>query len=157
MPSWIIPALIILGMILLYLEFFLPGGLLAAASALLLIAATILVFIHYGAFWGSLTGLALLLGAALLLRCWMARFHRTFLGKRLIIHTEVGKDAYLTAIAALAGRTGRTLTALRPSGKALIDGERYDVVSALGTIPAGTPVQVTSVDGIRITVTPVES
>jgi membrane-bound serine protease (ClpP class) len=53
---------------------------------------------------------------------------------------------------ALAGRTGVTLTPLRPSGTADIDGDRVDVIAASEFIPAGTTVQVVRVRGSRVEV-----
>lgn len=53
---------------------------------------------------------------------------------------------------ALAGRSGVTLTSLRPSGTAEIDGERIDVISVGEFIPVGTPVKVVRVRGSRVEV-----
>jgi membrane-bound serine protease (ClpP class) len=50
------------------------------------------------------------------------------------------------------GRTGRTLSPLRPAGFAEIDGERVDVVSDGEMIESGAPVVVARVDGNRIVV-----
>jgi len=52
----------------------------------------------------------------------------------------------------LKGKSGRTLTPLRPSGAAEIDGERIDVITASEFIPADTPVEVVSVRGSRVEV-----
>jgi membrane-bound serine protease (ClpP class) len=50
------------------------------------------------------------------------------------------------------GRTGTALTALRPSGTAIIDDERVDVVSQGDFLSAGTAVQVVNVSGSRVEV-----
>lgn len=157
MPSWIIPALIVLGLILLYLEFFLPGGILAVGASIFLLVATILVFVHHGPIWGSITALVILAFVALLLRFWMGTFHRSFLGKRITIQNEVGEDEYLSSLPSLLGKTGHTVTELHPSGKAIIDGEKYDVVSPIGVIPPGTAIIVQSIEGIRISVMPMKT
>jgi membrane-bound serine protease (ClpP class) len=52
----------------------------------------------------------------------------------------------------LVGKTGSALTSLRPSGTALIDDERVDVVSDGGYIDANRPVRVVRVEGIRVIV-----
>lgn len=54
-----------------------------------------------------------------------------------------GRPAYL------AGRRGVAVSNLRPSGVAEIDGERVDVVTGGGYIPAGEPVEVVRDDGYR--------
>jgi membrane-bound serine protease (ClpP class) len=52
----------------------------------------------------------------------------------------------------LIGLSGNALTNLRPSGSALFNGKRYDVVSRGDFIDKGTTVTVVSVDGNRIVV-----
>jgi len=54
----------------------------------------------------------------------------------------------------LVGRKGETLSTLRPSGTAIIDGKRYDVVADGDYVEKGTPVKVSAVDGTRIIVNP---
>lgn len=54
--------------------------------------------------------------------------------------------------AALIGKTGAALSILRPSGKAKIDGEIYDVVSEGPFIQAGTEIEVINVEGNRIVI-----
>ncbi len=50
------------------------------------------------------------------------------------------------------GKTGKTVTELRPAGAAELDGERLDVVSQGGFIEAGVDVEVIEVSGNRIVV-----
>ena len=52
----------------------------------------------------------------------------------------------------LLGRTGRTLSALRPAGTAEIDGRRVDVIAQGTFVPADTSVEVVSVRGSRVEV-----
>lgn len=54
----------------------------------------------------------------------------------------------------LLNRIGQAVTPLRPSGTAVIDGERVDVVTNGEFIAAGTTVMVTKVEGARIVVEP---
>lgn len=52
----------------------------------------------------------------------------------------------------LVHREGVAITNLRPSGTAIIDGKRVDVVTEGGMIERGTPVRVVSVEGLRVVV-----
>jgi membrane-bound serine protease (ClpP class) len=52
----------------------------------------------------------------------------------------------------LLGRSGTTLTPLRPAGIADVDGQRIDVVSDGEFIDSGVPITVSRVDGNRIVV-----
>jgi membrane-bound serine protease (ClpP class) len=51
-----------------------------------------------------------------------------------------------------AGQTGTAVTLLRPSGKAKIDGEVYDVVSQGDFVPKGSRIRVLKIKGTRIIV-----
>lgn len=53
---------------------------------------------------------------------------------------------------ALIGRTGRSVTMLRPAGRAQIGDDYVDVVSEGAFIPAGRPIEVVDVAGIRVVV-----
>ena len=48
------------------------------------------------------------------------------------------------------GKPGLSVTTLRPAGTAVFDGERIDVLTEGEYIPAGTPVEVTRVSGMRV-------
>jgi membrane-bound serine protease (ClpP class) len=52
----------------------------------------------------------------------------------------------------LPGRSGVALSPLRPAGIAEVDGVRVDVVSDGDFIDAGTPIEVTRVQGNRVIV-----
>ncbi len=73
----------------------------------------------------------------------------------LVLAPELSSmSGYVSAdtVEALKGRRGVTLTPLRPSGSAEIDGDRVDVIAASEFIAAGTPVQVVRVRGSRVEV-----
>lgn len=52
----------------------------------------------------------------------------------------------------LVGKRGESFTDLRPSGTALIEGKRYDVVTDGEFIDKGKLIEVTQVTGLRIVV-----
>ncbi len=53
-------------------------------------------------------------------------------------------------------KTGRSITALRPSGTAAIDGSRLDVVTDGEYVEADEPIQVTGVTGNQVIVTRIQ-
>ncbi len=57
-----------------------------------------------------------------------------------------------SAVKKLAGKEGVAITALRPSGNAEIDGERYAVETAGEFIPKDTRILVERIDGLKIVV-----
>lgn len=56
---------------------------------------------------------------------------------------------------ALLGKSGVAASYLRPSGLALVEGQRVDVLTEGEFIPEGTPIRVTRVEGARIFVEPI--
>lgn len=97
--------------------------------------------------------LLLAIAAALVL---MKFIGKTPLGRRLILSEALDAEhGYTTEPESdhrWLGRTGHTLTPLRPAGLVEIDGERVDVVSDGELIEPSQPVQVVRVDGNRVVV-----
>ncbi len=74
---------------------------------------------------------------------------------QLVLAPELSSiSGYVSAdtVETLSGKSGRTITPLRPSGAAEIDGERIDVIAAGEFIPAGTSIEVVRVRGSRVEV-----
>jgi membrane-bound serine protease (ClpP class) len=81
----------------------------------------------------------------------LARFlPRSRLGRVLILQDTVGTAT--AAPASLLRRTGVAETALRPTGKIMVDGQRIDVVSDGDFIEQGAPVEIVEVAGTRVVV-----
>ena len=56
-----------------------------------------------------------------------------------------------------AGQTGTAITLLRPSGKADIDGQRYDVVTQGDFVPKGSRIRVATIKGTKIVVVRIDT
>ncbi len=92
------------------------------------------------------------LAALLVLRYVFPRLSKTAHGPYLAA-TLAGAHLDLpTEVAIQAGQTGTAVTLLRPSGKAKIDGEVYDVVTQGDFIPQGSRIRVLKIAGTRIIV-----
>lgn len=70
------------------------------------------------------------------------------LGKKYGLKTTVGSAESKTIVS--VGTTGRTLTALLPSGIAECDGKRVDVLAIEKSVGKGEPIRVARVEGTRI-------
>jgi membrane-bound serine protease (ClpP class) len=108
----------------------------AVANALLTLASTMLLFV------GMVFGLGKVLPRS-------SRFNQLVLQPTLASTSGYTSS---TVHADWVGRTGITLTALRPSGAVEMDGERIDVVTAGDYIEAGVDVRIVRVNGSRIEV-----
>lgn len=149
--------LAVVGMLLILAEVFVPGGVVGTIGAILLAAGIV------GAFFHSLNfGLCLLLaamaGGLILFWAWMRYLPKSRVGKRLILQQDgAAWQGYDRGNPGLAGHRGVTKTPLHPTGIALIDGRRIDVVTRGEMIAAGKDVEVVEVEGNRIVVAEVHA
>lgn len=78
--------------------------------------------------------------------------------QRLMLGMRQQRDTGYTAprreLKRFLGQEGVTITPLRPAGTVDVGGERLDVVTEGGYVPAGTKVSVVNVEGGRIVVRP---
>jgi len=157
MSATTIIALVVAGFLLIFVEVFLPGGVLGALGGLLVLAGIIAGFAFHGPGWGAVllasSGVLGLVGFWL----WIRLIPKTPMGRRLMLdkdgHDWKGTDA---SHGLLNGKDGVAHTTLRPAGTALIEGARVDVVTRGELIEAGTPVRVVAVEGNRVVVTAIE-
>jgi len=145
------------GLLLLSLEIFLPGGILGVMGGLTLVGAVFLAFRDYGLFGGAvaLLGAVALSGGTLYVE--LVILPKTRLGRGLVLASEVTGKATIAADAALVGRSCEAVTALAPSGIVRIDGRRMEAFSRDGFIEAGETLVVHGIDNFRLIVSKVTS
>lgn len=159
LTTWAI-LLLVLGLVLLVLEFFVPsGGSLAVLCALSFLGAIILGFMA-----GRWTGVSILLTISLVVPSACAAAVRwwpdTPIGRLILIQRPKHADEVLPETVAyrglkdLVGRRGQAKGLMLPSGLVLIDGKSYDAVSDGMAIEAGQPIIVVSVSTQRLVVRP---
>ena len=141
--------LLALGFILLFLEVFVPGGVLGVLGAVVMIYACYLAF-GMSAGWG-IASVGLSVVVAILAVRLVARSR---IGEKLVLRDAGARDwkAAETGLAALVGLEGQTLSPLRPAGLAEIDDRRIDVVADSEFLAAGVRVRVCEVEGNRVVV-----
>jgi membrane-bound serine protease (ClpP class) len=156
--SWYF-ALLASGLLLVFAEVFIPGGVAGVIGALALLGAMAIGLARFPAPWGFASALAIVVFGGIFLLLWVQLFPRSRTGRRIALHSD-GADFKSAAAppAELRGATGETLTALRPGGIALFAGKRYDVLAEGGDwIPASAPVRVTAIRDGRLVVRAAES
>ncbi len=146
--------LFILGVILLMVEAFMPGFGVFGIAGIISIGAS-LFFASSNAV-GALQSLVVSILATLLLVVVFARLaaKKGWFNRLLLTAREDKESGYVAPREhqELLGETGTTLTILRPSGVASINGRRVDVVSESGFIPQGRKIEVISIEGPRVVV-----
>ena len=140
--------LLVIGLILIFFEILLPGMVLGALAVLLIGGSVAVAYIQtdYG---------HLFLGIALLsitgFTFWFVLvFPITRFGKKLTSQTTVG-DLGINH-ESLLDQQGEAYTDLRPSGKANINEQRFDVVTEGVFLEKGDPLRVVAIEGQRIVV-----
>jgi membrane-bound serine protease (ClpP class) len=146
-------ALAAIGAILIAVDFFLPGFVLATIGALFMVGATVICSLNQS----LTTTLALICGEILIagLAGWLSLkyFPRTKVGQHMILNeTLQAAHASPGASTELVGREGVAQTVMRPSGIAQVDGKRLDAVAESDMIERGSPIEVVAVEGNRIVV-----
>ncbi len=142
--------LLIVGIILLIMEIFLPGIVAGLAGLVCLIIGVVLGYTQFG----LLTGNLILLGVGVTLLAggfwWIKYFPDSRWASHLISSGTSGEIG--TEQPRLVEQTGVTHSALRPSGTAIINGKKVDVITEGDLIPRGTPIKVVAVEGMRVVV-----
>ena len=149
--------LLVVGMIAMAAEvLILPGfGIAGIVGGLTLIGGIVASWTYYGPFWGGVTIIGTVIGTIALS---VFAFKSKTLRKRFVLETQLkhGGGTESQDRLALKGKRGITITNLRPSGMADIDGERIDVVSEGGYIERGQEIEVVEIEGPRIIVAPTQ-
>ena len=146
---------LLIGLVLIVIEMFLPGfGFVGFSGILLLGGAVAFTWINYGAMAGSLMMIAVLILTIICLIVSLRSASKGKLSRSKVFLKEDGTTGEtVKAEAELSvGDTGVAETMLRPSGIALFDTRRVSVVSEGQFIDKGKTVRVVQIEGARIVV-----
>ena len=151
--------LFVAGMVLLLIELFIPGfgifgglGLVSLVLCIVFQAKTVIEALIMLLVFAAIVIALSLIAARSLKRGWLYR-------SSLVLKDAEEKEAgYVSSsnYSHLTGKTGRSLTPLRPAGAAEFDGKKVDVVTEGDFVPAKTEVTVLRVEGSRIFVRQLE-
>lgn len=145
--------LVICSALLVWAEIWIPSfGLLTAAAIGCLIGAFIFAAQSNVENAITITGLtsAVILPLSILFAIKLIEHSPLLLKEELT--SSVGDEERIAILKDLIGKTGLSHTDLRPSGSALIDDKKYDVVALSGYIDKGKTIRVVKVEGIVVTV-----
>lgn len=143
---------LLLGAGLIVLEVFLPGFGLPGISGVLLIAGgTFIAAVHHGMLIAVATLLVLIALLAVMISLILHNMSRKGVGSEIFLHEREELHARKD-MQVLVGRTGTTISVLRPAGIADFDGVRLNVVTEGGFIEKECSVEIVRVDGARIIV-----
>ena len=143
-------ALLVAGAILMLAETVLPGMVAGILGAICLVAGVIQGYVQFGPRTGSYILMGVLVALIIGMMLWLKYFPETRFA-RIFISDKAGGTVGAEKTA-LLHKTGTALSHLRPSGMALIEGQRVDVVTEGPMIERGTPIKVVATEGLRTVV-----
>lgn len=136
------------GLILIFLELFIPSGGVLGIAAIICIIYSLQSLFSRGQPVAAWSAIALtVVYIVFVVRFWLKRVRHS---ASLSGSVATGRD--VERARALIGRIGVTLTPLRPAGLARIAGERLDVVAGGSFLDANEEISVVEVSGNRIVV-----
>ncbi|MBR3381460.1 MAG: hypothetical protein IKG85_00270 [Clostridia bacterium] len=147
--------LLVIGMVLIVIEMLIPGFGAAGISGGIALIAALAIGSNSptGAMFSLLIVLVILAVTAILI--FKSALRGRLSRSPVVLNTAIeagSTELFDEDIRNLVGKTGRTLTSLRPSGIAEIDGRRVDVVSEAEFIGKAENVVVESIDGMKVLV-----
>ena len=151
-PTTLYSTLVLSGLVLIGMELFLPGGLLAIIGALIWLAAAAVGYFQFDAPWNALSAIGLLFLLILTFILWMRFFPKSRMGRDLMLSDNLNHSQSHAEPNIHVGATGESLSNLRPAGIALIKGKRFDVMADADWIAAGKPIHVVAVQNATILV-----
>jgi membrane-bound ClpP family serine protease len=145
--------LLFVGLLLIFVEFFLPGGVLAIAGGVLLVLSIVYFAVQ------STSGVAVLLftiGTILLLgilvKFTLWRMRKGHLAKSIFLGTHQEGFMASTFDKAEMGKSGVALNDLKPAGHILVESKRLQAVAKVGYIPKGSHVKIIGGEGAHFIV-----
>jgi membrane-bound serine protease (ClpP class) len=144
--------LVTAGVLLLLLETILPGVVAGVAGLFCLVAGVWVAYSSHGPQVGNIVLLCATGGFVAGAILWIKFFPGSRMARPFISKSVVG-DVNTTR-PELLRQTGVAHSALRPSGVAVINGRRVDVITEGAMVSPGAPVQVVKVEGLRVVVRP---
>ncbi len=153
MSVFAIVLLILLGLVLLLIEFaVIPGVTIAGIGGFLLLGASVYIaFVEYGTGAGFLTLLIVLIAAPLMIYY----FFKSKSGKKMILNSKIeGKVDTINKEKIKIGDIGKAIGRLAPSGKVKVSGEIVEAQSTGSFIDQNTEIIVSKILSNKIIVEP---
>lgn len=141
------------GIAVLLAEVMLPsGGLLTIIAVGCLGYSLYMVFTTVSTFAGMVFVLADIIVVPVVIIAGLKLLARSPLALKTILSSKSGYSSFDEKTGQYIGKTGRAATDLRPSGTAIIDEKRVDVVTRGDYIEKGSQIRVIDVEGSRVVV-----
>lgn len=151
--NWLHIGLFLVGILLMILEIFLPGGIVGAIGFISIVSGLVMAAYDTEQGLASL-GIAVLITAVITFILIKKYGFKGLINRFILSDEQRNEQGYVAPKDQrnLVGKKGIALTPFRPAGVAKIEGTRVDAVSAGGFIQAGVQIVVVQVEGTRVVV-----
>lgn len=148
----------VIGFALLAAELFIPGGIVGLIGGALMIISLLFAgeSVVHMAYSILIAMIIAIIGMVVLMKFFGKNLH--VFNKLILRDATTTEEGYVSNVnrVDLLGKSGYTMTPLRPAGTIIIDNERIDVVSEGNYIDSKKKVEVVRVEGSRIVVREIE-
>jgi membrane-bound ClpP family serine protease len=154
--------LLVLGLVLVMVEVFVPsGGILGLSSIAALASGIVLAFYHRGLEAGFLFLVIAAVAVPTVLTMAFRWWPKTPMGRRVLLDVPSGDEVLPDSpqrrtLRQLVGKQGIAKTVMLPSGTVIVDGHSIDALSEGMPIEAGQRIRVIEVRGNRVVVRPAD-
>lgn len=147
---------LVIGLVLLLLEVFIPSGGLIGVCSVISLALCLWYAFAYSVGLGLTFMLIDLVALPLTVSLAFSLWSRSPLGRKFFLKPPAPEEIEVSHtdhhLESLVGQLGRSLTPLRPCGHVEIDGRRVEALAEEGFLQAGTPIRVLRIKGGQIVV-----
>lgn len=150
--NWMPFILLAVGLLMIFLEFFLPGGIVGAAGGVFVLVGVILFAVHAKSALSVVlftAGALILVGILIAFAIWRIKRGKV---KGIFLNTE--QSGYVASEYAkeLIGEEGIALSDLKPAGHILVNKKHYQAVSKMGYVKKGSKIKVVGGEGAHLIV-----
>jgi membrane-bound serine protease (ClpP class) len=136
---------LLLGLLLILIEFYLPGAVMGVAGGILVLTSIVLFAMQTSSPWWILlylTGVVIVLIYLVKFALWRIRTAKP--SRSIYLNSDQTGYQASSFDASVIGKTGVVVTDLKPGGHILVDGKRLQAISQSGYLTKGTEVVVLS-------------
>ena len=151
-PLTLYLTLLLVGFVLIGFEIFIPGGILGIFGAMAWTVAAVIGWRNFSEPWNMVSALGLLIFGIFTFVIWIRYFPKSRVGRSLSLQEDQADYKSHTVDDVQVGTSGEAVSTLRPSGIAVFNGKRVDVMADGEWIEAGQAVKVSSTSGGHVSV-----
>lgn len=132
---------LILGLLLIFTEFFVPGAIMGVSGAILVLASIVLFAMEAASpLWVLLYVIGIIISVTFLVKFAMWKIRTARPSRSIYLDSDQAGYQASSFDSSVIGKTGVVVTDLKPGGHILVEGKRLQAISQSGYLTKGTEV-----------------